>query len=146
MSNDLTPHFTLAEATHSDKAVELGLDNTPPSVARENIYRAALGMEAIRSLCGDKPITITSWYRSPEVNRAVGGSETSDHVTGLAVDFRHSTMDAKLVAEAISRSPLIFDQIIWYPEQGRLHVGWGSKMRCQVMTKRNGQSYLQGLS
>lgn len=142
----LTEHFTWHEATHSDTAKREGLDNTPPNAAREAIELAAFGMEAIRSLLGGKPLQVTSWYRSPAVNKAVGGSDTSSHLTGLAVDFRALHMNSRLAASAIINSPLMFDQLIWYPDQDRLHIGWGEDMRREVMTKRNKKSYEAGLT
>jgi len=102
--------------------------------------------EAVRSILGHKPIQITSWYRSSKVNEAVGGSATSDHVTGSAVDFRAPHVHSRTAALAIDSSPLMFDQLIWYPEQDRLHIGWGEQMRRQVMTKRKGQLYEAGLT
>lgn len=142
----LSPHFTLHEATFSATAEREGLHNTPDAEALENIKTAAFCMEGVRSLLGGKPITVTSWYRSPEVNKAVGGSETSSHLTGLAVDFVPSGMSALLAAKAIAVSPLMFDQLIYYPDEGRLHIGWGEKDRRELLTKRKGKGYEQGLN
>lgn len=142
----LSPHFTLHEATFSATAEREGLDNTPDAEALECIKTAAHCMEAVRSMLGGKPIKVTSWYRSPEVNKAVGGSETSSHLTGLAVDFVPSDMSALLAAHAIDVSPLMFDQLIYYPDEQRLHIGWGQKDRRQLMTKRKGKGYEQGLN
>jgi uncharacterized protein YcbK (DUF882 family) len=85
----LTKNFSLAEFTDSQTAARKGLQNVPPphSEARKNIQRLAEVMEKVRALLGDKPILISSGYRSPEVNAAVGGSKNSAHMSGLAVDF-----------------------------------------------------------
>ncbi|MFW6300524.1 MAG: D-Ala-D-Ala carboxypeptidase family metallohydrolase [Oceanicaulis sp.] len=140
----ITKHFTWREATHSDTAERKGLKNDPPVTAQGAIEVAAEGMEAVRSICGDQPIQVTSWYRSPEVNAAVGGSPTSDHITGYAVDFRAVDRNALTCARAIEASPLIFDQLIWYPGQNRLHISFAPGNRREVLTKTKG-GYAPGL-
>jgi zinc D-Ala-D-Ala carboxypeptidase len=85
----LTTHFTLEEFTDSQTAARKGIKNIPPenSQERKNIQRTAEVMEQVRTILGDKPILISSGYRSPQVNAAVGGSKSSAHMSGLAVDF-----------------------------------------------------------
>jgi zinc D-Ala-D-Ala carboxypeptidase len=85
----LTPHFTLEEFTDSQTAARQGLNNVPPanSQERKNIQRSAETMEEVRTLLGHKPVLISSGYRSPQVNAAVGGSKSSAHMSGLAADF-----------------------------------------------------------
>lgn len=145
MTTHISTHFTWREATHSDTAVRRGLRNDPDDAVKQAIEDAAHGLEGVRSLLGDKPIDITSWYRSPEVNAAVGGSKTSDHQTGYAVDFRPRAMNAYQAAKIIEASPLMFDQLIWYPAQDRLHISFAPKLRREVMTKRQSATYAKGL-
>jgi zinc D-Ala-D-Ala carboxypeptidase len=85
----LTEHFTLEEFCDSQTAARQGIHNVPPasSQERKNIQRTAEVMEDVRSILGHKPILISSGYRSPQVNAAVGGSKTSAHMSGLAADF-----------------------------------------------------------
>jgi zinc D-Ala-D-Ala carboxypeptidase len=85
----LTEHFTLEEFTDSQTAARQGIANVPPAASQErkNLLRTAETMEKVRSLLGDKPILISSGYRGPQVNAAVGGSKSSAHMSGLAVDF-----------------------------------------------------------
>ena len=85
----LTEHFTLEEFIDSQTAARKGLNNVPAlgSPERANLTRTAETMEKGRALLGDKPILISSGYRSPQVNAAVGGSKSSAHMSGLAVDF-----------------------------------------------------------
>ena len=82
----LSPHFTLAEMTASNTAARLKLDNTPPPELMPRLMLLAEMLERIRSTL-NVPITVTSGYRSPPVNRAVGGVTSSDHTQGHAADF-----------------------------------------------------------
>ena len=143
MSDNITKHFTWTEATRSQTAKRLGLDNAPDAEAQGRIEITADCMEAVRDLLG-VPLHITSWYRSPEVNAAVGGSETSDHLTGYAVDFRAKGRGALSCARVIEASPLLFDQLIWYPDENRLHISFAPALRGEVMTKVPG-GYAPGL-
>jgi zinc D-Ala-D-Ala carboxypeptidase len=85
----LTEHFTLEEFTDSQTAARKGINNVPSSGSQEykNLQRTAETMEEVRILLGEKPVLISSGYRSPQVNAAVGGSKSSAHMSGLAVDF-----------------------------------------------------------
>lgn len=82
----LTPHFTLAEITASAKARQIGVDNTPPPELLPRLVLLAELLERIRTRLA-VPVTVTSGYRSPLVNRAVGGVTSSDHTQGHAADF-----------------------------------------------------------
>jgi zinc D-Ala-D-Ala carboxypeptidase len=82
----LTPHFTLAELTASSTAQRLRLDNQPGPDALRHLQGTAEMLERIRSTLS-APIVITSAYRGPQVNRAVGGVSSSDHMTGQAADI-----------------------------------------------------------
>ncbi|MDA8522297.1 D-Ala-D-Ala carboxypeptidase family metallohydrolase [Acidovorax sp. NCPPB 4044] len=82
----LTTHFTLEELTASTTAARLGLDNTPPAETVVRLQQLADMLQRIREhLC--VPMIITSGYRAPAVNKAVGGVSTSDHQAGMAADF-----------------------------------------------------------
>lgn len=85
----LTPHFSLEEFTDSQTAARRGIPNVPAdgSQEMENLRRTANVMENVRVILRDKPILVSSGYRSPQVNAAVGGSKGSAHMSGLAVDF-----------------------------------------------------------
>jgi hypothetical protein len=83
----LTEHFTLAEMIYSDTAKAMGLENYPNDKQTENLQRLCDVLELIRSLCGNNPVTVSSGYRCPEVNAAVGGVPDSAHIHGLAADI-----------------------------------------------------------
>ncbi len=82
----LTPHFTLLELTRSATADRLRVDNTPTPKALDNLKRTAQMLEGVRSVLG-VPVIVTSGYRGPVVNRAVGGATSSDHLQGQAADI-----------------------------------------------------------
>lgn len=143
----LSPHFTLAEATHSATAQAKGISNAPTPEHLKNIQRTALMMEKVRTLLGGKAIKVSSWYRNTAVNKAVGGVPSSQHLTGLAVDFTCPSYGSVLaVCKALKDSDIPFDQLIW--EYGRwVHIGFCNcpKPRRQVLTIREGSGYVNGL-
>ena len=81
----LSEHFTLGEMTKSGSHPEVY--NIPTHEAIANLKRLCPWLEALRERYGD-PIVINSGYRSPQLNRKVGGVSTSNHLTGCAVDIR----------------------------------------------------------
>ena len=83
---NLTPHFTLAEMTRSGTAERLRMANDPDDAARAALQQTAEMLERIRAVL-DAPVIVTSAYRAPAVNRAVGGATTSDHMAGQAADI-----------------------------------------------------------
>lgn len=118
----LTPHFTLEELTASDTAARRGLDNTPQPAIVENLHALAEVLEQVRAAL-DRPMLISSGYRSPKVNTAVGSKPTSMHIQGLAADFICPQFGTPLeVAEEIAAAGIRFDQLIH--EFGRwVHIG-----------------------
>src|SRR5690625_5125656 len=68
----LTDHFTIDEATRSNTASSLGISNEPDEAEFDALRDTANRMEAVRALL-KAPILVRSWFRNPEVNRAVGG-------------------------------------------------------------------------
>lgn len=125
---NLSEHFTLHEITFSDKAVIHGIDNTPSTLVIHNLRKTAERMEQVRKLLGDRPIKITSGYRSEELNRKIGGSTTSAHCKGLAVDFVCPSFgtprDIAIFLSSFVKQ-LDVDQLIF--EGGWVHLGWVSK-------------------
>lgn len=129
---NLSTHFTLAEFITSQTAARMGLDNTPPDGVMSNLEHTALGLEGVRTLLG-VPLIISSGYRSPEVNRAVGGALDSQHKQGLAADFIAPGFGSPLqVARAIIASGIKFDQLIM--EGTWVHISFNAVPRGQVLT------------
>ena len=105
----MTPHFTLAELTHTDHRT---LDNTPNSGELANLQRLAELLEVVKTTLGGKPVMINSAFRSKAVNDAVGSRDTSQHRQGLACDFKVPGVVPDAVVRTIIAAKLPFDQII----------------------------------
>ena len=105
----MTPHFSLAELTHTDHR---SLDNTPNAQELANLKRLAEFLETVKTTLGGKPVMINSAFRSKAVNDAVGSRDTSQHRQGLAADFKVPGMTPDAVVRAIIAAKLPFDQII----------------------------------
>lgn len=89
----LTQHFTVEEFTASSTAARLGIDNSLPATMLPQAQATAEMMERIRSFLSERagediPVSPSSGYRCPALNRAIGSSDTSDHPKMMAVDFR----------------------------------------------------------
>lgn len=82
----LSKYFTLEELTYSAKGQALKLPNIPDEATRRTMILTATNMDKIREHLGH-PIIVSSCFRSPAVNLAVGGSATSYHLKAQAVDF-----------------------------------------------------------
>ena len=120
----LTENFSLSEMIVSPTAKKLGLSNTPTPEHIENMrYCCEKILEPVRAHFG-KSVQINSSYRAPLVNKAVGGSKTSQHVNGQAIDFEIPGIDNKVVADWIGDN-LEFDQVILeFYTKGDKNSGW----------------------
>jgi len=120
----LTENFSLSEMIVSPTAKKLGLSNNPTPEHIENMrYCCEKILEPVRAHFG-KSVQINSSYRSPLVNEAVGGSKTSQHVNGQAIDFEIPGIDNKVVADWIGDN-LEFDQVILeFYTKGDKNSGW----------------------
>jgi len=123
----MTPHFTLAELTHTDHRT---LDNTPNAAELANLQRLAEFLEVVKTTLGGKPIMINSAFRSKAVNDAVGSKDTSQHRLGLAADFKVPGMTPDAVVRALLNLP--FDQII-REYDAWTHISISDKPRRQAL-------------
>lgn len=110
----ISEHITEAEAFKSQTATRKGIDNTTidPEVLA-NMKHVAELFEQIRAKFG-KPIGISSFYRSPALNKAVGGAKTSQHVRGEAIDIDADIFGGVKNSEIFAfAKTLDFDQLLW---------------------------------
>lgn len=112
---NLSENLTLAEVTKSDTAIKNGIDNTPHGDHLDNLMAIAQDVfQRVRDHF-NVPIKVTSGYRSPELNKLIGGSANSQHCTGEALDLDADVFGAienRDVFRFISEN-LTFDQLIW---------------------------------
>lgn len=109
----ITKNLTLQELIHSNTAKAKGIDNSPTNEHLRNLIEIANNIfQPLRDGIG-KPIRISSGYRSEKLNKAVGGSKTSQHNKGQALDLV-ATIDFtnKDIFDYIKKN-LEFDQMIW---------------------------------
>jgi zinc D-Ala-D-Ala carboxypeptidase len=112
----ISQHLSLSEVTRSETAKRRGISNTPTPEHLENFKLLAEKVfEPIRAHFG-VPIHISSGYRSKELNAAIGGSQTSQHSKGQAIDIdmdgSSNGVTNKMIFEFI-KDKLDFDQLIW---------------------------------
>lgn len=154
----LTEHFSMAEMTHTS---HIHLSNTPATEEhRLNLTYTAQQMEKVRAVLGNVPIRVNSAYRSPAVNRAVGGTATSQHASGEACDFvapkfgtPHEICKAIMAAckwdDPTCEEDLVFDQLIY--EGTWVHISFvrpPKHPRRQTLTAHFGSktTYTQGIA
>lgn len=145
----LSPHFTLAEMTRSSTATRKGIPNEAPAdVVKALKLLCENVLEPTRAHYG-KPVRVTSGYRSPRLNTAIGGSVTSQHCKGEAADFTVEGESNLAVCQWIMRN-LKFDQVIYeFGESGWVHCSYSAhRLRNQKLTAKrvSGRTqYLPGL-
>lgn len=148
---NLSKNFTLHELEKSSTALRLGIDNTAPKKVVDNLVKLC---ENLLQLIRDhfrKPVTINSGYRSAALNKAIGGSRTSQHRKGEAADIEIAGVSNLVLAKWIADN-MVFDQLILehhisgVPESGWVHVSYKhGQNRGQVLSKVRGEkNYRKG--
>lgn len=145
---NISEHISMKEALRSNTAKRLGIDNMPDNdtlvtmqITAEHIF------EPLRNKFNE-PIYISSFYRSPELNKAIGGSSSSQHCKGEAIDIDDVYSKASN-ADFFNyiKDKLEFDQLIW--EFGNdenpdwVHVSYSlgkNRMRILKAIKENGRT------
>lgn len=131
---NLTENFHLDEFLVSETGERLGINNDPTDEVIDHLRGLASTLEEVRKVLGNRPITITSGYRSPNLNRAVNGSRNSAHVLGYAADFVCPSFGTPLeICRAIAGAGIPYDQLIH--EFGRwVHLSVDPRMRRDALT------------
>ena len=110
----LSKNFALSEITHSNTAKRLGIENEPTEKHLQNMQHLVDNLlQPLRDAVG--PIRVSSGYRNPSLNRAIGGSRSSQHCKGEALDLQFwemGKMNNKVIYDWILKSGLEFDQMI----------------------------------
>jgi polyribonucleotide nucleotidyltransferase len=135
----LTPHFSLAELTTTNTKI----DNVPSKETIEVLRTTAFYMEKVREILGNVAITINSGYRSPDVNRQVGGTSNSSHTFGYAVDFTAYGHTPLTISNILAKSSLKFDQLIY--EKTWVHISFDPRMRGNILTLKSKGKYVKGI-
>lgn len=137
----LSPHFTLAELTTSATAKAKKMANIAPPAIIANLKKTAEKLEEIRIVLGNKPMHINSGYRSPGLNKAIGGSKKSAHMEGFAADFVCPAFGTPFeICQAIIKAGIKFDQLIYEPTW--VHISVNPKMRQHLLTIKDGKTSL----
>ena len=149
MSDRISEHISLKEGIKSHTATRLNIDNTPRELHLVHMKTIAEKVfEPLRKWVGG-PIAINSFYRSPQLNSAIGGSTTSQHCIGCALDlddnYGHKT-NAEMYAWI--KDNVEFDQMIWEfgtdKNPNWVHVSYVSpeknRNRCLKAYRKNGKT------
>jgi hypothetical protein len=135
---NLGKHFTLAELTVSQSATRRGIPNDPDAQSLANLQLLVRHvLDPLREAVG--PVHVSSAYRSPRVNKMVGGASSSQHVQGQAADFTVPGMRVPEVVAKIRAMGLPFDQLIdEFSDKGAgwVHVSYSDRHRRQVLRAR----------
>lgn len=129
-------HFSIHELTTSATAVRLGINNTPDKTVTANLTALVDNvLDPLREAWG-KPIIVSSGYRCPKLNKAVGGAASSQHILGQAADI-HTVSDEpkenKQLYDLIRKLNLPVDQCINEYGYNWIHVSYSPRNRRQYI-------------
>jgi hypothetical protein len=149
----ISEHLSLSEVTRSETAKRKGISNNPTAEHLENFKLLAENVfEKIRNHFG-VPIHISSGYRSKELNSAIGGSQSSQHSKGQAIDIdMDGSGDGVTNADVFNfiKDNLEYDQLIWELGNDKnpdwVHVSYSKdknrKQRLKAVKKNGKTSYV----
>lgn len=142
---NISARFKVEDAINSHTATYLGIDNTPNDEQMKNICQAAEWLERVRFYL-KFDLAINSWFRSPDLNKVLGGSPNSAHLHGWAIDFTCPRFgNPYKVALAMQLSLIAYDQLIL--EFGEwVHISFDPQKRKQDLTINNPEKkYRRGI-
>lgn len=134
MFTDMGKYFSIDELSKSETAVRKGICNVPPEAARGNLEALIDNvLDPLRAAYG-KPVRVNSGYRSPALNKAVGGAPNSQHLSGEAADISAGSRTGNKQLFELARSlELPFDQLIDEKNFAWVHISYGVRNRRQVL-------------
>lgn len=138
--NKISDHISFVEATFSKSAIDKHIVNVPNEQELMNMTDVANRVFEPCRIHFGKPIKVNSFYRSPFLNKSIGGASNSQHVTGEAIDITAIGFSNKNLFQFI-RDNLIFDQLIY--EFGTdsnplwIHVSYTTKRKNRNMVLRS---------
>ena len=150
----VSENFWFSELIHSDTADRNNIDNYPLKNHEKNLIDSCKYLwQPAREILG-KPMKPSCAYRCPQVNKLVGGSDSSAHVEGYAMDFTAPlfgtpTEIVKKLFKEFKKRGIKWDQMILeYPKHkngGWVHLAWKNKkgeQRMQTLVKNDGTRYI----
>lgn len=135
-------NFSISELIHSDTAIRNNINNMPDLKAIDNMLQLIVNcLQPIRDKIG-KPMVVTSGYRNSVVNKLVGGSTTSHHTQGMAVDFVINGMTPNQIIDFIRKSGIKYTQLIeeYSKNTSWVHISYNPKdLKCENLLYKNGK-------
>ncbi len=123
----LTQDFYLKEFTRSETAEKKNIQNKPNATQRQNLRSLCVFvLQPLRSFV-NRPVKVTSGFRSKKLNEAVGGVPDSFHLDGLAADVTVEDISSETLGLMIDSTSLPVEECITYPDKGHLHVALKKK-------------------
>ncbi len=127
-------YFTMRELTSSATAEARRIDNTPTTEAAVRLTTLVTHvLDPLREMYG-KPITVNSGYRCPQLNAAVGGAKTSQHMRGEAADITAGSKEENKKLFELIRKNLPFDQLLNESDYSWVHVSYVSPEKNRKQT------------
>ena len=129
-------YFSIKELTKSETATRLKIDNTPTAEVVDNLTALVDNvLDPLRELYG-KPIHISSGYRCPRLNKAVGGVANSQHLTGQAADINQGSHEENRRLFICLEEYCTFDQLLWENGGAWIHVSFRKDGKNRQQVKR----------
>lgn len=131
----ISNNFSYKEATRSQTATRQGIINKPNEGQLQNIRRLAKEILEPARTHFKRPVFISSWFRCYTLNKMIGGSDTSQHTTGEAVDIDCDSRNIEIFDYI--KDNLVFDQLIWEfgddDNPAWIHVSFADSNRNQIV-------------
>lgn len=134
--------FTIDELIASNTAKYKGIDNTPSEEVKENLYMLIKDVLDPTRLKYGSYIKVNSGYRSSELNKALGGAASSQHLTGQAADITGGSVDKNKEIFKIIANSGNFDQLIWEKDGTWVHVSYKANGNRKQILNFTGAKYI----